>query len=803
MLSLTLALAAWVSPLPATEPAAPPPFALTVDSIMRGPLLVGYPPGDLRWSGDSRELFFEWRMGAEDEAATWVVIAGQRPRRLSDEERKRAPAAGGAWDESARRIVFVDQGDIVRVDTVARSRIQVTRTAAAEANPRWARRDTAITFTRDNGLFVVPVGGGSDVVVQLVDSGPAKTEPSLTDAQRFLRDEERKLLKSVRDAADKKKKEEEKKEKAAPPRFAITEKQSVPDALLSPDDRHAFLLVEDKAEGVRVADVPSYVTESAYAESKPARTMVGDAQERRRLAVVDLQTGKSAWASAAFAGPAPPPRPSPPATPLPPPSPSPSPVPSASPAADGKYREVRWTLPIVSRDGRHAVAAVGSADNKDRWIVRVDPATGETRVLHHEHDDAWVRAMETGPFGASNFGFLPDGRTVFFTSEHTGWMHLYTVGVDGVAARALTSGAWEVTQVDLSPARKTFLLTTTEAHPGERQMYTMPIEGGARTRLTTATGSNTGVLSPDERTLALIRSTSNRPPEVFLAAARPAAPLTQVTTSPTPEWLAFPWLDPKLVMFRARDGAMVPARLYLPEMLGKPRDPRRPAVVFIHGAGYLQNAHRYWSYYYREYMFHHLLADRGYVVLDVDYRGSAGYGRDWRAAIAQHMGGKDLEDVLDGAAYLVSDHGVDAARIGTYGGSYGGFLTLMALFTSPRTFAAGAALRPVTDWAHYNHGYTSNILDAPHDQPEAYRRSSPIHFAEGLQAALLICHGMIDDNVLFQDSVRLAQRLIELRKDDWELAVYPVERHGFEEETSWADEYRRILKLFETRVRDR
>ena len=804
--ALGLALAASVSPLRATEPtapAAPKHFELTVDSIMRGPLLVGHPPDDLRWSGDSRELYFEWRLGTEDDPATWVVIPGQRPRRLSDEERKRAPAASGAGDESARRIVFLDQGDIVLVDTVARSRIQVTRTAAAEANPRWARRDTAVTFTRDNGLYVVPVGGGSDVVVQLVDAGPAKTEKHLTDAQKFLREEESKLLKSVREAAEKKKKEGEKKKKAAPPRFEITDKQSVPDALLSPDDRHAFLLVADKAEGARVAEVPSYVTESAYAESKPARTRVGDAQERRRLAVLDLQTGKSVWASAAFAGPAPLPSPSP--SPTPSPEPSPSPSPSASPAADAKYREVRWTLPIVSRDGRHAVAAVRSADNKDRWIVSVDPVTGETRVLHHEHDDTWVRwgrDMGTGSYGTSNFGFLPDGRTVFFTSEHTGWMHLYTVTADGGAARALTSGPWEVNGVDLAPGKRNFLLITTEAHPGERHPYTMPIEGGARTRLTTAAGSNTGVLSPDERTLALIRSTSKRPPEVFLAGARPGAPLTQVTTSPNAEWLAFPWLDPKLVTFRARDGAMVPARLYLPEMLGKPRDPRRPAVVFIHGAGYLQNAHRYWSTYYREYMFHHLLADRGYVVLDVDYRGSAGYGRDWRTATYRHMGGKDLEDVLDGAAYLVSDQGVDARRIGVYGGSYGGFLTLMAMFTSPRTFAAGAALRPVTDWAHYNHGYTSAILNEPPLDPEAYRRSSPIYFAEGLEGALLIGHGMIDDNVHFQDSVRLVQRLIELRKDDWELAVYPVERHGFEEETSWADEYRRILKLFETRVRN-
>ena len=125
----------------------------------------------------------------------------------------------------------------------------------------------------------------------------------------------------------------------------------------------------------------------------------------------------------------------------------------------------------------------------------------------------------------------------------------------------------------------------------------------------------------------------------------------------------------------------------------------------------------------------------------------------------------------------------------------------MALFTSPDIFAAGAALRPVTDWAHYNHGYTGGILNEPQDDADAYRQSSPIYFADGLKDALLICHGMVDTNVHFQDSIRLAQRLIELRKTNWELALYPVEDHGFERETSWADEYKRILKLFETNLR--
>jgi len=382
-------------------------------------------------------------------------------------------------------------------------------------------------------------------------------------------------------------------------------------------------------------------------------------------------------------------------------------------------------------------------------------------------------------------------------------MHLYVADVEAAqpAARALTAGPWEVTAASLSADRQRFYLQTTEAHPGERHLYAVSVDGGERTRLTVTTGAHAGTVSPDGRTIGLVSSRGNQPPEVFVMPNRAGAEATKVTTSPSPEWLATRWLDPTLVHFTARDGVEVPARLYTPEMVGAKRHPRRPAVIFVHGAGYLQHAHRYWSSYYREYMFHHLLASRGYVVLDVDYRGSAGYGRDWRTAIYRHMGGKDLDDIVDGAKYLVDEHRVDARRIGVYGGSYGGFITLMAMFTTPDVFAAGAALRPVTDWAHYNHGYTSNILNVPQHDAEAYRRSSPIHFAEGLKGALLICHGLVDVNVHAQDSIRLAQRLIELRKDNWELALYPVEDHAFVEETSWADEYKRILKLFETTLK--
>jgi dipeptidyl aminopeptidase/acylaminoacyl peptidase len=370
---------------------------------------------------------------------------------------------------------------------------------------------------------------------------------------------------------------------------------------------------------------------------------------------------------------------------------------------------------------------------------------------------------------------------------------------DGTNRRQLTTGQWEVMQATLSPDRTRFELHTSEPSVFERHFYRMPVSGGPRVKVTGPVGGHAAVPSPDGSQLAIVYSEANRPPELFLQAGRPGAAMDRLTTSPAPEWLAFPWIKPQIVRIPGSDGAPVPARIYRPADLGA--TPNGAAVIFVHGAGYLHNVHQYWSSYFREYMFHHLLAQRGYLVLDLDFRASAGYGRDWRTAIYRHFGGRDLEDQVDASRWLQSQHGIAAERIGIYGGSYGGFITLMALFTRGEYFGAGAALRSVTDWAHYNHPYTSRIINEPQEDSVAYRRSSPLYFAEGLNDPLLIAHGMADVNVHFQDVVRLAQRLIELGKTRWEMAVYPVEDHGFVRPDSWTDEYRRILELFERNLR--
>ena len=311
------------------------------------------------------------------------------------------------------------------------------------------------------------------------------------------------------------------------------------------------------------------------------------------------------------------------------------------------------------------------------------------------------------------------------------------------------------------------------------------------TQITSKEGNHEVTLSPDEKWLAVRYSYANKPWELYLMPNKAGAEMTQLTNSTTEQFNSYDWRAPQIINFKAEDGESVAARLY------KPENPSGAAVIFVHGAGYLQNVHNWWSTYFREYMFHNYLTDMGYTVLDIDYRGSDGYGRDWRTGIYRFMGGKDLSDQVDGAKYLISEHGIDPDRLGIYGGSYGGFITLMAMFTAPDVFQSGAALRSVTDWAHYNHGYTQNILNTPIEDSIAYRKSSPIYHAEGLKGKLVMLHGMVDSNVQFQDVVRLSQRLIELGKKDWDLAVFPLESHGFVEASSWADEYRRIYELFE------
>ena len=780
---------------------SPKPFELTVDSIMRGPRLVGYPPTGVYWSQDSQRVYFRWKQSDEPrlkEMSLYVVNRdGTGLRRLTDEEAKQAPPANGELSKDKSMTVFADEGDIFVYDHAKGARRQITKTVDAETSPHFTFDQKHIYFTRLNNLYVISLDGGS--LEQLTDIRTGGGAPAAsaspqkgTDSQEYLKKEERGLLDAVRERTEQREEQEKKrKEREKRKPFSLPTGQNVINLNLSPDGKYVIATISEPATGSKNTIVPNFVTESGYTEDIPGRTKVGDAQNRTRFVIVNAETGdtKNIDHGQRLAA-----------------APtqrtemnvteqaqrergeSKTPPPTAAPRdRDVQLSQLQW-----SEYGKNAVLMARAADNKDRWVMLLDPTTGKTKILATIHDDAWI----DGP-GAFTLGWLPDNAHVYFESERDGFAHLYSVAINGGEPAQLTSGQFEVSDVRLSTDKTKFYFTSSEGSFFQRHLFSMPTGGGARMQITGMPGQNQVDISPDETMLADLRSYSNRPPELYLFANKPmdekaSGAIKPVTTSPIPEFFNNDWIDPRLVSFKARDGATVWGRMYMPANYKG----GGPAVLFVHGAGYLQNVHRWWSSYYREYMFNHLLMERGFVVLDIDYRGSAGYGRDWRTGIFRHMGGKDLTDHVDAVNYLVKEHGVDPKRIGLYGGSYGGFITLMAMFTEPDVFAAGAALRPVTDWAHYNNPYTANILNLPQSDAEAYKQSSPIYFANGLRGALLICHGMVDTNVNFQDTVRLVEKLIELRKTNWQVAPYPVEDHGFEREESWADEYKRILKLF-------
>jgi dipeptidyl aminopeptidase/acylaminoacyl peptidase len=788
-------------------------FPLTIRSIMRGSELVGQSPQQVRWTDDSRWVYFRWLPGGEP----WhksrdlyrVAADGGQPEKLDDDAVDSVAvliASGDLSPDRSLRVSSVD-GDLYVVNRADMSVRRLSETVESEGAARFSADGTEVFFRRGSNLYAVALDGSA--IRQLTDirTGPKPTEDGEAEGQEgFLEAQQLELFEHIRIAREREEQQEELRERQDErrPEPLYLDREELAGSLVPAPTGHYVAVMASRRDGAEQTMVPNWITETGYTEELNSRAKVGGEQGRSRIGILEVESGAITWldvasdrgrkaeesadadttsaaneTSAEGAG-----------------QDSTS---SRRPAGLAMLRFVGW-----NDSGTHGLIFAVDQDFKEWRLYAVEAATGQLTLLDSLADEAWVG----GPCFGSCLGWYPDadriagsGPRAWYVSEATGYAHLYGVNADGSDREQLTRGEWEVARVTIPESRDGFLLHTREVSPFDLHPYRMEFDGAGRVRMIDGDGRFDATPSPGGGRLAVVHSRSNRPPELFLADNRVGqrrADLDRITVSPTAEWQTFPWIEPEIVRFPAADGAQVPARIYRPGDVGA--EPNGAAVIFVHGAGYTQNVHHGWASYYREYMFHHLLAASGYTVLDIDYRASEGYGRDWRTATYRWMGGKDLSDQVDGAAYVVRQEGVDADRIGIYGGSYGGFMTLMALFTEPDVFAAGAALRSVTDWAHYNHWYTSRILNLPQDDEEAYRRSSPIYFAEGFKGHLLMAHGMIDTNVQISDVVRLAQRLIELGKENWELAVYPVERHSFVEPSSWTDEYRRIYELFERTI---
>jgi dipeptidyl aminopeptidase/acylaminoacyl peptidase len=833
----TLALAVELLLLLALAGAVPPQAVaatssdVTLEKIMSDPDWIGTPPENPYWADDGRAIYFERkRTGGEVRDLYRLELdGGKGPVRVADEERGQADVAGGDVSEDLAWKVYARQGDLYLKDLRTGALRQLTRTADLETEPRFLAGDTRISFRRGNSVYIyeLPTSLISQPAELRLEKDPEEAEKK---EKTFLEEEQLELFqvlqrrKRDRDAQREAAEAEQKADPTRPPLpWYLGEKIDIVQASLSPSgDWMIVVTMPKEVDNGKRSPMAAFVTESGYVETQEVRPKVGTGKPvSPTVLLLDLKTHeqhevdlgtlpgiqddplkdlreKAAAAKAAKAG-----------------------------EKDGKdikkdakddkekkededakkeARAVVLDRIVWSEDGLRAALLFWAFDNKDRWIATLEPPAAGLVSRNRVSDPAWVNNYDF-----SDFGWLKDNTTLWYLSEETGYSQLYTLATAGEGTaqpRQLTHGAFEVSSPVLTRDGRSFYYRANASHPGIYDIWRLDVESGASDQTTnpvTEEISKTGGLtdfrlSPDESRLLLINSQITRPNELFVQTAEPGAEARQLTRTVSEEFLSYDWAVPEIVAVPSSHAKQpVYSRVYTPK--GFDRSRKYPAVVFVHGAGYLQNAHAGWSTYFREFMFHTLLTQKGYVVLDMDYRASAGYGRDWRTAIYRQMGFPEVEDLEDGVAWLTRNKRVDPQRIGVYGGSYGGFLVFMSLFRKPDLFAAGAALRPVTNWAHYNHGYTSNILNTPDIDPEAYEKSAPIHYAEGLRKPVLICHGMQDDNVHFQDTVLLVQHLIELKKENFETAIYPVEPHGFLQPTSWLDEYRRIFKLMETHLK--
>ena len=799
------------APLAAAEP--------TLETIMSRDF-VGTAPENPAWSEDGRSIYYERRRpGTDIRDLHRVELASGRTTVVPAAERGRVDAAAGAVESRDRRLkAFVRDGDLYAFDRRRGSLRQLTRTSEAETDPLPLEGGRRVAFRRGDDFYAYDLDSG--VVATVADLRFADDPDAKKEDEPWVGEQEERLFAVLaeRDARRDAAREERRQRCAtdtscAPEPWFLGAKRQLLAAALSPDGARLAVVVgperdlseeqEQGADGGKSDRMAVFVNDSGYVEMRDVRPKVGTGKPQSpHLLLLDLATRARHELDYddALPGLAEDPLAELRAQAAKPPAAAGDPAAPADANETPKPptpRVVSVESLVWNEDGSRLAVQFFSYDNKDRWIASVDArAPGGPRVepLERMQDPAWIGNR------FAELGWMRDGATLWFLSEESGWSHLW-LHPPGGARRALTSGAFEIDDPRLSRDGRSFLVEANREHPGVVELYRVDAATGDMTRLSERNGLSSAVWSPDERRLLLTSSEITSPPELFVQEARAGAPARKLTEAVSTEFRAVEWTLPEIVPVPSRHGAgNIWARVYKPA--GWTADRKWPAVVFVHGAGYLQNVHHGWSGYYREFMFHTLLARRGYLVLDLDYRASSGYGRAWRTAIYRQMGFPEVEDLQDGVAWLVERQGADPARIGVYGGSYGGFLTFMSMFRFPELFAAGAALRPVSDWAHYNHGYTSNILNTPEVDPEAYRRSSPIEYAAGLAKPLLICHGVVDDNVVFQDTVRLVQRLIELGKTDlFETAIYPVEPHAFVEPSSWVDEYRRIWNLFERHLR--
>jgi dipeptidyl aminopeptidase/acylaminoacyl peptidase len=472
----------------------------------------------------------------------------------------------------------------------------------------------------------------------------------------------------------------------------------------------------------------------------------------------------------------------------------------------GYYDALAWV------DNGHLVFARQSDQYKKRTIYLADASNGSLKTIHEDVEKQfwslpdWEAGTEPQP--------SPDGRWIAFLTDQDGWDHLYIVASAGGDPIQITKGHFETWRPEWSHDSTRIAFDANEAdHPGDRRLGIATLGGDpahAKVEyLTAARGTDVEPhWSADDTRLVYQHTDTRNSADLYVVDAKPTAKTVRLSDSMPPDIDRTAFVEPQFVHYPGPGGQPVPAWLFVPKNFD--RSKKHPAIVWIHGDGINQNydgwhVQRNYAVYYS---FHQYLLQQGYVVLAPDYRGSIGYGRDWRNGVYMDVGGKDAQDAWMAANYLKTLPYVDSQRMGVWGLSYGGFFTLIAMTDQPTLFRAGVDVAGVVDYVmYYNdpyHGdWTEERMGTPEQNPQVYAQASPISHIDRLARPLLVLHGTADVNVPFLESVWLLDEALKKQKGDLvQFMMYPGEFHYFTREHVLRDAWHRVDRFFATQLQD-
>lgn len=484
-------------------------------------------------------------------------------------------------------------------------------------------------------------------------------------------------------------------------------------------------------------------------------------------------------------------------------------------------RELRYLDPSLDRDGNAAWSADGT---RIAWIRQAAAPRPRMFSPRRQADEPWslrVADVKTGQarqvwkadpgYGSAFQGVVSDnqlywaaGDRLVFPWEKDGWVHLYSVAAGSGDGKAtlLTPGNFEVEYVNIAPDRTRMIYNSNQDDIDRRHIWTVPVDGSSRPARNAfaANGSEWQPAMTSDNHVVALHAGSQTPPHVVVIAPNGRAHALLENLLP-PGFDAAALVQPHAVSITATDGMQIPAQLFLPKDLKAGE--RRPALIFFHGGSRRQMLLTWhYNYYYRNaYAMNQWLASQGYIVLSVNYRSGIGYGLEFREALNYGAsGGAEFNDVMGAGLYLKGRPDVDPARIGLWGGSYGGYLTAMGLSRASELFAAGVDFHGVHDW---NQGIRTFQPDySVHDDPEFSRRafmSSPLATVDTWKSPVLLIHGDDDRNVSFIESINL---IVELRKRkvDVEQLVLPDEVHDFLRHQNWVKAYQATAEFFNRKL---